>query len=69
MSTSKVKCKSMNVYSFGIIGYEILTRIVICSDSKLAVSLIQSLIIDNGQIANEDLIDQVEKELTNKRND
>ena len=49
----------MDVYSYGMIGYEILTRKTVCSNSSLSVDLVEHMIKTKGQKPDTSLIDEV----------
>ena len=53
----------MDVYSFGMIGYEIITRQVVFKDAAVKSDVLVTLIMSNGLKPGEKLIDEVEQSL------
>ena len=53
------KRKSMGVYSFGLIGYEIITRKVVFSNTRVSEDVMIQLIFEQEQKPNEKEIDNV----------
>ena len=56
---TKLRCCSMDVYSFGMIGYEVITRERVYSGSQVADATLIELIVDRGQKPNIQSIDNV----------
>ena len=60
------RSRSMDVYSYGMIGYEILTRKSVYCDSKVSYKLLIELIISVGQRPNESNLEEVDNSLSPK---
>ena len=60
---TKDKLPSMDVYSFGMIGYEIITRQVVFKDAAVTLDVLVTLIMSNGLKPNEKLIKEVKESL------
>ena len=60
----KSRCCSMDVYSYGMIGYEILTRERIFSASQIPFDVLVSLIITRGQKPSENDLEKIQNALT-----
>ena len=67
--TSKPKRQSMDVYSFGMIGYEILTRKAVYSGASVSSAAVLSLIKLEGQKPDVTIMNQVETSLKEISND
>ena len=60
------RSRSMDVYSYGMIGYEILTRKRVYCDSTASYKLLIELIISVGQRPNESNLKEVDNSLSPK---
>jgi len=61
----KRKQKSMDVYSFGMIGYEIVTERTVFTDSEASIDIVKELIKAKGQKPNIQFFKKVKKKLSN----
>ena len=66
---TKKKTKSMDVYGFGMIGYEILTRTVVYSGVAISSDLLLRLIKETGQKPDVECLSKVGKSLEQNRYD
>ena len=59
---AKEKSTSMDIYSFGMTGYEIITRQVVFSTANVKCDIVLHLIMTQGRKPDEKVIDEVENE-------
>ena len=69
VSSEKKRQRSMDVYSYGMIGYEIITRKPVYSGSAVSVATLLTLIAEKGQKPSKDYISKEAKTLTKNSSD
>ena len=66
---SSDRCSAMDVYSFGMVGYEILTRKTVFTGCQVSYSTLISQIIDRGVKPDESYLNDVENDLEDNSRD
>jgi len=66
---TKEKCCSMDVYSYGMIGYEILTRKRVFDGSQVPLDVLMYLIKNEGRKPDESCLNKVSKTLKKTKNE